>query len=803
MLKNIKPSFRKICCNFIIGAFFCTSFVSVANADICFVLDQDCIDNGTLKRMTEENSLCSGYDETTDISTSNNGLKCDRCNEGGMSNKGGMIKYKCYCKEDTLVREGDHCVYKNDTVCPVADYYFDADRGAGWDCDACIDHRSEQYGKYKCNCDGDHLDKNGTCVEDACLFLKGKELVNNSTVSSRENQNWVCQKCTASSSQTIYYNKAHCECDGEAWGEYCIPAGRCVASQGYYNTSNIQCGTGDVVKRMDSGHYKGCYYCADDDSDKCPSPYTKRQEEACRGKNGWYTIETDVTSTKGYPCFTCRQYQCNEEEGYYYFESQCKKHYNISWMDNFDRMWAAVVNNLIPIKDALAAVSQKAINAQNLQLVNDGVGGYIVAVGGGTGGRDCPCPKSGPGSGQYYGKDSSGRDMYYDLSPCCTAITEQPITNDDLRLFVDGILDNERVLDEVVCRKYSCFENSTTKCWHGKIINADICTEGSKTVDCAFYETKTHVSTNECGTKCYACKCTDDSCTSGELNPNCGMGFSKINAGTTHCTNTQCYNCTCTNDACSSGELNPSCGDGFTKVNAGTTYCTNKQCYSCTCTDDSCTSGELNPSCSYGRSNAGKTKCTNQQCYTCNACSDTCSAHGWKSSASECSYGTNTKTDNCGGTCYECKNAPVVESCPQGYSEGTKSGDGWDTTTSTPNGTKNCYKAKSCPTGYLPYGAITSCSSGTLTCDGGKTGDGKCCHCVATQSCASGYSTSVKSCSNSSQYLTCSGSANGESCCKCAGKCDTSNCGGWKETNPGNGWICCPSPVGGGYCCHH
>lgn len=470
MLKNIKPSFRKICYNFIIGAFFCTSFVSVANADICFVLDQDCIDGGALNRMTQENEVCSGYDETYDISTSSNGLKCDSCN------KGSMVKYKCYCKEDNLVRKGDRCVYKSDSVCPIADYYFDADRGAGWDCDACIDHKSEQYGKYKCDCDEDHLYKNNTCVEDACLFLKGKDTVSNSTASSRENQNWVCQKCTASSDKTRYYNKAHCECDGEPWGEYCIPDGRCAATQGYYNTNNIQCGTGDVVKRMNSGFYKGCYYCADDDSDVCPNSYTKKQEHACDGHSGWYVVETDVTSTKGYPCFTCRQYQCDEEQGYYYFESQCKKHYNIAWYENFDRIWTAVVNNLIPIKDAFAIVNQNTDRLQRFQVVDEvdgGGGGYVVAVGGGNGGSDCPCPKTGPGSGQYAGTDSRGRATYYDLSPCCQILTT---VNDNL---TKDIIDRDRVLDGLLYKEYRCLEDSTTKCWYGKVVDTDICPDGT------------------------------------------------------------------------------------------------------------------------------------------------------------------------------------------------------------------------------------------------------------------------------------------------------------------------------------
>ncbi len=190
---------------------------------------------------------------------------------------------------------------------------------------------------------------------------------------------------------------------------------------------------------------------------------------------------------------------------------------------------------------------------------------------------------------------------------------------------------------------------------------------------------------------------------------------------------------------------------------------------------------------------------------------DTCEGYTYSSRHCDsrgndcCDYCSDSSSSNygkykcsCSGSC---NNQQVEEKCPTGYIEGTKSGDGYETTTSSPNGTKNCYKTKSCPSGYLPYGAITSCSTGTLTCDGGKTGDNNCCHCVNTQTCATGYSTNTTSCSNSS-YKSCSGSANGKACCKCVDRCAGNNCGGWRATNPGNGYICCPA-YGTGYCCHH
>ena len=353
----------------------------------------------------------------------------------------------------------------------------------------------------------------------------------------------------------------------------------------------------------------------------------------------------------------------------------------------------------------------------------------------------------------------------------------------------------------------------------------NVCSRGSQEVTSCNPNTELlrTLEHTKCGSACN--ECCNNQCSVGSLSSSCPSGYYSTTSGSTKCGNTcyscidcggyksrpsGCYSCTsrscggetrydCTalSDSCPSGSKSVSCAFYETKTHVSTTDCGN-YCYACTCTNDSCSSGELNPSCSYGKSNAGKTHCSNRQCYTCNACSDSCSS-GSKNPS--CSYGkTKVGSTQCGSDCYTCNDAP--ETCPSGYSEGTKTGDGWYTTVSTPKGTKNCYKLKSCTGDYLPYGAITTCSSGkTLVCDGGKSGNSDCCHCVKT--CPTGYSTSVKSCTGNSWYKTCSGSVDGVSCCKCADKCATSNCGGWKATNPGEGWICCQAPIGGGYCCHH
>ena len=175
-----------------------------------------------------------------------------------------------------------------------------------------------------------------------------------------------------------------------------------------------------------------------------PDPNPDVPESPCELKDGCWVVKTPNNT-------------CNPDEGMYYTEAECKAAHNIAWNSSFTRMWAAVVNNLIPIKEAVAALPNVSVAIDSPSVVDTG-SGYMISVGD----KECPCPKTGPGSGQATGQyDANGHATYYDLSDCCRLLDN---LDSSLGKFEDTL--QETTGDEHTGLTYVCQYDNSKKCWY-------------------------------------------------------------------------------------------------------------------------------------------------------------------------------------------------------------------------------------------------------------------------------------------------------------------------------------------------
>ena len=372
-------------------------------------------------------------------------------------------------------------------------YTLSRPKGEGWDCSSC-------GGKYKCEesqcpagyedqieCDDDEsygerrevkISKgyrgNHSC--DKCVKLKDLCAAEGARY-VKTDRNTCTGACSYNYSSGIkYYEVCSCpnynlgsntnscmknyeECDvGDAAHTKYYKAEdnhRCVGSQYFEqghlpSEANYNCEASPSCTECDGKKY---YICTEL---SCPEHATKVSGE-CRCNEGY--VERDGA------CVVA----CNAIEGKYYTEAECKTANQIASNNYFERVWEAVVNNTLPIKEAFAAnkltvvsgsnsaalinTSDLVVSAQNGNLdIQQTTSGYMVAI---PGGKSCPCPKEGPGSGAFYGYDNSGKLLYYDVSDCCLALREV-----NPEIFKNNDITTE-TLDEKVCK-----QDSVSKCWY-------------------------------------------------------------------------------------------------------------------------------------------------------------------------------------------------------------------------------------------------------------------------------------------------------------------------------------------------
>ena len=143
--------------------------------------------------------------------------------------------------------------------------------------------------------------------------------------------------------------------------------------------------------------------------------------------------------------------------------------------------------------------------------------------------------------------------------------------------------------------------------------------------------TGSYSTTTECGSRCNRCK----DCTSGSTS------YSGSYVGSSECGS--CYAC---NDTCKSGQKSVSCSSTYKKVKIYTTEC-GTGCYECQYNNDCSVSSE---SCTYGCASYNScNKCVS--CKTCTPLSD----------QTNCTNGTTTCSNGCGGTRKCCKSNPWVK----------------------------------------------------------------------------------------------------------------------------------------------
>ncbi len=396
------------------------------SADICFVLDQDCINMGSI--ISSSTKGCDGYNADKNYGLTNDTVTCESCTDSN----GATIKhkFKCKCKNNNakcVDSKCSDCKYTTNDTCPTSEYKYSSDKGLGWDCDPCIDKLSKQWGKYKCKCDDTigYWMVNNNCSKDPCYSIFKAPASSRVTLNEAErleNLEYTCDKCAASE-QSQFAGKASCVCDGiidSQRNNRCIPKGRCDTAGYYYTKASCQAvwGLSGICREITSGQYKYCIQGEDDKDDVCPSPWKTKKSDCT---TPFIAEHPSVTTPKSHqPCFDCREKECKQYEGFNYFKEECtgdQEEVNVP------------------------------LSASNVTSVSGGKKLSTIDL-------ECTCPQEGPGSGKE--KELNGQMYtYYDMSPCCKWLTK-----------VDA--DTKQILEDIKSLKDkspNCAENSD-KCWY-------------------------------------------------------------------------------------------------------------------------------------------------------------------------------------------------------------------------------------------------------------------------------------------------------------------------------------------------
>ena len=397
-----------------------------ATAEICFVLDQDCIDG--ISGASSSTRGCEGYNADKNYGLTNDTVTCESCTDSN----GATIKhqFKCKCKKNgtkCVDSKCSECKYTTNDTCPTSEYKYSSDKGLGWDCDPCIDKFSKQWGKYKCKCDDTigYWMVNNNCSKDPCYSIfkaPASSRVTLSEAARLENLEYTCDKCAASE-QSQFAGKASCVCDGiidSQRNNRCIPKGRCDTAGYYYTKASCQAvwGLSGICREITSGQYKYCIQGEDDKDDVCPSPWKTKKSDCT---TPFIAEHPSVTTPKSHqPCFDCREKECKPYDGFNYFKEEC--------LGEQEK-----VN--VPL------------SASNVTSVSGGKKLSTIDL-------ECTCPQEGPGSGTE--KSLNGQMYtYYDMSPCCKWLAK-----------VDA--DTKQILDDIESLKdksSDCAVNGD-KCWY-------------------------------------------------------------------------------------------------------------------------------------------------------------------------------------------------------------------------------------------------------------------------------------------------------------------------------------------------
>ena len=727
MCNQIFKNLKKACFIGMLSVLIATPWQNVS-ADICFVLDQDCINMGSI--ISSSAKGCEGYNADKNYGLTNDTVTCESCTDSN----GATIKhkFKCKCKNNNakcVDSKCSDCKYTTNDTCPTSEYKYSSDKGLGWDCDPCIDKLSKQWGKYKCKCDDTigYWMVNNNCSKDPCYSIFKASASSRVTLNEAErleNLEYTCDKCAASE-QSQFAGKASCVCNGiidSQRNNRCIPKGRCDTAGYYYTKASCQAvwGLSGICREITSGQYKYCIQGEDDKDDVCPSPWKTKKSDCT---TPFIAEHPSVTTPKSHqPCFDCREKECKPYEGFNYFKEECtgdQEEVNVP------------------------------LSASNVTSVSGGKKLSTIDL-------ECTCPQEGPGSGKE--KELNGQMYtYYDMSPCCKWLTK-----------VDA--DTKQILEDIKSLKDkspNCAENSD-KCWYNtftsrgctkryedemkskeyKWTDADKKSKEDARTHFCYYPEK-----NKCNiaNKCDLYKCD--------------KAYFKIKVHNFACVSSPAFN--------NSTQLSDRLEVGQpTQINDNSSACNS---YS-NQTLKGWVLGETPPDISTANGMYSYMK--------------SYSPKKWQSSSSITitadllrQFNVQTTGDCAGNVEYGVLDVfPYVEiKCPSGtYAAGTNakvcssdspqhtSGWGWiDASGVYSKACKICNKVNNCPSGYA-----TASAGGVTTCtQSGYYGDDKC-----YKKCQSGYSASVTNCNNGWTIKTDSG-------CSDCHKCDVTPCESGSSTS--------------------
>ena len=248
-------------------------YASPATAGVCFLPDiNNCIGANALASPDQTPEDCSrltrqGY---TAFAAEQSGVDCQQC----------QGTYYCKC-DGNYKKDGGRCVER----CPASEYPLTAAKPAHWQCEACSDALSDNYGqRYKnCTCPSPYTQ----IGSDKCVNCQGYD-VSASEATTKKTNGYSCLACDNDAASGKY----KCSCPSTHEEIYvngvkkCLPKcagnhmehksdGSCGCASGYPNLYNGNCYP--VCSAPKSKFEKGECLCSEEYS------HTKADNETCTG----------------------------------------------------------------------------------------------------------------------------------------------------------------------------------------------------------------------------------------------------------------------------------------------------------------------------------------------------------------------------------------------------------------------------------------------------------------------------------------------------------------------------------------
>ena len=264
-------------------------------ARVCFLPDiNNCIGANALTSPNPTPDDCSrltrqGYE---DFGAAQSGVDCQLCNG----------RYYCKC-DGNYKKDGNRCVER----CSATDYPLTSKKATPWQCEACSDALSDNYGRrYKnCTCPSPYTQ----IGSDKCVDCQGYDLSANEAA-TKQNNGYICSACDNDTNSGKY--KCSCASSKEevtvAGVKKCLDkcganqvhsssTGACVCSDSKKEIVNGQCACKSIYRTYNNTCYEQCESpkVASGANCVCPAEYnhTKANGETCTGTtcDGKYRVE--------------------------------------------------------------------------------------------------------------------------------------------------------------------------------------------------------------------------------------------------------------------------------------------------------------------------------------------------------------------------------------------------------------------------------------------------------------------------------------------------------------------------------